>query len=67
MPLSKRLNCSCCMAIDDDEILIYMKKNSSYDGDFFAIFWRDLTEIIQSKGMQNVILIINYSPVHQEN
>ena len=66
LPLSKTPNCSCCMAISNDEILFYKKKNSAYDGESFALFLRDLIEIIQSKGMQNVILVMDNSPVHQE-
>lgn len=66
LPLSKTLNCSCCMAITDSEVLYYKKKQTAYDGESFQNFLKELIEIIESRGFKNVILVMDNSSVHQE-
>ena len=67
LPLQKTPNTSVCMAICNSEILYYKKKSSAYDGESFRIYLRELIQIIEERGLQNVILIMDNSSVHQRN
>ena len=66
LPLHRTANTTVCMAIDDTEILHFEKRESSFNGDSFSNFLKDLIEIIESKQITNACLIFDNSPVHKD-
>lgn len=65
-PLSKTPNTSVCMAITNEEIIHYQKKNSAFNSESFSNFLKDLIEIIENSQMTNVCLVLDNSSVHKK-
>lgn len=66
MPLHRTANTSVCMAIDNQNIIHYEKKDTSFDSESFKNFLKELIEIIERSNLKNVCLILDNSPVHRK-
>ena len=66
LPLAKTPNTTICMAISQNEILHFEKKNAAFDSISFGNFLKQLIDIIEERQIDNPCLILDNSPVHRE-
>lgn len=65
IPIIRSANTTVCMAISKEEIILYQKKEGSFDSNSFRYFLRELIQNIERSNIQNCCLILDNSPIHK--